>query len=172
MSNEYKQGVDRVAVDESFPYPIKLEYDNTNIYLTPIMIPSNIEMLGLPRPSKQYDGTSTYLCLEVSISNRNHQNGGRDKVPSKKHPCKGGKFRILGYPNYNRSTYCFIDPVVGDTYTVPISNSFFSRIGCSPKEGGEDYVYVRGCYRIGRDVDFVTRTKYHSNVAKIYYRQS
>ena len=41
----YKQGIDRVAVDESFPYPIKLTYDDENIYITPLWIPKHSNVL-------------------------------------------------------------------------------------------------------------------------------
>ena len=42
---EYKQGFDRVGDSTSFPFPIKLEYDSSNIYLTPLWIPETSSVL-------------------------------------------------------------------------------------------------------------------------------
>lgn len=125
MSNEYKQGIDRVAVDESFPYPIKLEYDNEYIYITPLWIPKHSNVLvsknknGSPIDLQEAFavGGRIWIVVELAtangiwMNNKHRQNGIKIK-----HPCRTGKFRARLISNYS-----VIDPEVGEPIKFPIN---------------------------------------------------
>lgn len=171
MANAYIEGKDRVAADESFPYPIKLTYDDDYIYLKVLSIPNNLEIIGEPRDNSEhsqaiYSGTSIYLCLESSTAQRIHKQGKCNAYKEDKHPSKGGKFFI---PGGSRRTACVVpNPEVGRTYSFeyyPHGKGVTDHLGHESEEG---YWYkVRGTFRIGRDVDWVNRTGVYSNTAII-----
>lgn len=178
MANEYKQGVDRVAVDESFPYPIKLTYDDEHIYLTPMWIPRQIHT------STVQNGT-LYLCLEIGTTERVHKhrnkNGSRNYsgFNTKKHPCRHGKFIVPGYDNYYDSnaretfTAQMTELSLNHTYSFPINIALTSIVTNKLKHANEGYyIKVRGSYRrldgatLDSLVSYITFPS-HSNTAKI-----
>ena len=198
MSNEYKQGVDRVAVDESFPYPIKLEYDDEHIYLTVLKLPSDPwELKANPfamrwSGSDEQIGGHTYqsfyshliLCVEVKACG-NHS---KDRCMMRKDKRKDG------YPSGRRATFIrreasgfVVNPVVGRKYSFAISDCLQPiqvrileyddcwliargafRYGANSRGGG--YGPIAGGY--GNNYHFAGRTGYVSNVAKVPCLQS
>lgn len=167
MANEYKQGIDRVAVDESFPYPIKLEYDDDYIYLTPLSVPSNNYM----------------LCLEVcSAVNRTIGHGHKHIFYNHGHHSYSGRFRAIivqnqaddvkidrsVWYNINGDTKCHESAYyrIGETVKCPIS--FIKNNDRSLKKLAHPYFKVRGTYRDDTDYHAPNKTtKIYSNIAYI-----
>lgn len=166
---EYKQKIDRVAIDEQFPYPIKLEYDDENVYLTPLWIPDYLQ----PR----YEDNTLWLCLEVSRSRKNVN----WRNNAYKHPTKTGNFYVPGanYTTSNtgkREQYAINLFEINHKYTFPLPSSKNERIP-TPVIDKPNHIYktafikVRGVYRISYSTaQWVSRIpgNTHSNTCKIY----
>lgn len=169
---------DLVGFGESddFPYPIKLTYDDENIYLTPLYIPENLK--------DQYESGYIWLCLEVGRSRKNIN--WRNNIYC--HPTKSGNFYVPGDETgnvFHRDDFCRDDFVVNPfelntTYTFPYPPSKNEFIP-TPETGNVDidgnpeyeipFVKVRGVYRISRSTSqWVSRIpgNTHSNICKIY----
>ena len=191
MANAYIQGKDRVAADESFPYPIKLTYDDEYIYLTVLRIPTLEEIAKMNsfaangvKQGMSLNLNRLWLCVEVEDTRSG--NGGTvyserfmNQYYDSKHingrvSSKGGRFkRRLNSELYN-------NVIVGQTYTFTI-NSTLNSIAIWFKnlslEGNIDqdasvFIKVRGAFRYGPSSMVDTnvqpsRTSIHSNVAII-----
>lgn len=170
----YKQGIDRVAVDESFPYPIKLTYDDENIYITPLWIPKHSNVLV----SKNKDGSlidlqeayiqgNLYIALEVSLARRkmykNHKYNSRIDQ-TLRHPCRGGKFRSR-YNNarsFTLNTQLALDP---DDY---LDDNRVIKTASRNRHRATPWFDVRATYRYGSNPDS-KRTGIYSNELRITY---
>jgi len=89
---EYKQGVDKVAVDESFPffpYPIKLYVDgNDNLIAEVIWVPKELE--------DSMDTGNLELCLEFASDRSAYKHMGNSSKERRWRVTKGGKFFSSG----------------------------------------------------------------------------
>ena len=147
---EYKQGLDRVGDSTSFPFPIKLEYDSENIYLTPLWIPETSSVLVVKdkitkQPINLLDANelgNLWLGLEVKDGyympkKYNKKTQHYEKID---HLQRGGKYH-LKFGNYSREDYQLgqnntrMDDVmqnyieVGSTYTFPYLPKDFKNHG-------------------------------------------
>lgn len=168
---------DRVGIDESFPYPIKLEYDDENelIYVTPLWIPDNLK--------SEYKAGILWLCLEVGRSRKNVN--WRNNIHH--HPTKSGNFYVPGDGSGNvhhSDDFCRDDFVVNPfelntTYTfqyppIKLENIQTPLIGLDENDNKIykiPFIKVRGAYRISRSTSqWVSRIpgNTHSNIYKIY----
>lgn len=191
--NNYTQKVDKVGTDEVFPYPIKLEYDDEYIYLTPLWIPetSNVlvsknkdpetgelSLINLQEANENNSGKQLYIALEYAVPRRNYTNHctyqylyETDNWEEFKHPLRGGKFRTNIHLIGNKS-----GPVIlNHTYRfkIPIDTNIFSTrtwlVEDKHKNIQSSFNFFRGTYRYGWAYDF-KRTGIYSNTAKIYYQ--
>lgn len=161
---EYKQKIDRVAIDEQFPYPIKLEYDDENIYLTVLRIPEPEELKLSPwvmnQLAKGHDISDYMGRLVLCIERDNPRKYGLNTRPPyrpypectsvKGHPAKGGSFSMVNQPQliYNNIE-------VGNTYEFPISNKLINKMAYLLSNANENYglkftnIYsnIRGTFR-------------------------
>lgn len=175
---EYKVGVDRLQItndEENFPYPLKLWYDDDNIYVKVLRLPDEITDYSITVQS----ATIPWLCLEVSTwkawKTKSHENKYHVVVEK---ISKGGKFYIS---EYIHSRSFISNPSVNDVITIPrdeinnlLSNSTYrynrNSHGISRYP---PYLLCRGCIRLAYNRDFFisqesNRTSIVSNVAKIY----
>lgn len=187
---EYKQGLDRVGDSTSFPFPIKLEYDSSNIYLTPLWIPETSSVLVAKdkitkQPINLLDANelgNLWLCLEI-IEGR-HKKYRPPKSQGKnytgtpkesKHPTRGGNFQLARryYKNYFQNFF-----EVGQKYTFPkykLTHTRGLRVVTSIIEKFDyldfpGFVYVRGTYRYGkRELSDLKRTGIYSNIVKLEF---
>ena len=192
MSNEYKQGVDRVAVDESFPYPIKLTYDDEHIYLTVLKLPSNPWELKANPFAMRWSGSdeqigghtfqSFYshliLCVEVKACGHHSKNRSYDR--KSEHVTQGRLAKFI-----RREKAGFVrNPQVGRTYTFNIADCLQA---IQRKILGYDdcWLIARGAYRygapsegsvdlpsVGDNYHYAGRTGIVSNVARVPCLQS
>lgn len=179
---EYKVGVDRLQItndEENFPYPLKLWYDDDNIY---------VKVLRLPDEITDYSITATsaiipWLCLEIGTWRaKRHKNKYRvvgerlSKVGEK--ISKGGKFYIS---EYIHSRSFISNPSVNDVITIPRDeiNNLLSNPEYHYNRNSHEisryppYLLCRGCIRFANDREvFIScesnRASIVSNVAKIY----
>lgn len=191
MANAYIEGKDRVAADESFPYPIKLTYDSQYIYLTVLRIPTLEEIAKMNsfaangvKKGMTLNPSRLWLCVEVEDTRSG--NGGTvyserfmvgyyaSKHVNGRVPSKGGRFkRRLNSELYN-------NVIVGQTYTFTIDytlNSiaiWFKNLSLEDKiqHNASVFIKVRGAFRYGpSSMDNITvqpsRTSIYSNVAII-----
>ncbi len=144
----------------TFPFPIKLTYDDDYVYLTPLKIPDGL---------KQYvTNPDTYLvlCLEFATPRRLYKRHG---IPS-----TTGKFYL---PSNIEAHLTFQNFELGTTYRVArdyitgeisgdTGNNRYNRN--SHHYDATPWVHVRGAYRTGRagKTTFM-RTQYNSNMAKL-----
>lgn len=168
--NNYTQRVDKVGTDEVFPYPIKLEYDDEYIYLTPLWIPDYLQ--------SYYEDGNLWLCLEVSRSRKNVN----WRNNTYKHPTKTGNFYVPGTNYTAQSTgqreqyainlfeidhkYTFSIPPYSKTERVP--TPVIDELNDIYKTA---FIKVRGVYRISHTTaQWVSRVpgNTHSNTCKIY----
>lgn len=167
MANEYKQGVDRVAVDESFPYPIKLTYDDEYIYLTILKLP--LEVMNTSYSNSDYN-----LCIEISDGSSKRIGKGHKRMHPNHghgHPSTSGSFHgvCLGF-EYGDQHYTKWNSInKGTIYTCPISyiRDHSSAINNRLSKFGNAYFKVRGTYRRIHQGVYV-KTKIYSNTAKIF----
>lgn len=177
MANEYKQGIDRVAVDESFPYPIKLTYDDENVYLTVLRIPTLEEIAKMNSFANKVNTLDTNrLALIVETHSSRHIRGNAFVNMAKTgHRYKGGIFRHCCLTFYRNVT-------VGNTYSFPKIACFNIAALRAIENGNTEplpWSYVRGTFwygNTGRNAeDFnwknASRTGIYSNIAKIEYTQ-
>lgn len=174
--NNYTQKVDKVGIDEVFPYPIKLEYDDEHIYLTPLWIPESFK--------EQYElGPEKYwLCIEISTLRSGLRVNKQIKLPKKKFYIPGNSYNKeggregIGYNPNRRENYAINNFQIGQTYTFqypPIPNENVR----TKKENDEylpAYYFIRGTYREGTHIDWISRLKKstkesYSNIIKINY---
>jgi hypothetical protein len=143
---EYKQGLDRVGDSTSFPFPIKLEYDSENIYLTPLWIPETSDILVAKdkitkQPINLLDANelgNLWLCIEVKDGyympiKRDPKNNYYYR--RKNHPTRGGKYH-LKYGFYGgEEEINYLDNAIqnhiemNNTYTFPYRKIDFSNHG-------------------------------------------
>ena len=175
-SGGYAEGVDRVSIDESFPYPIKLEYDeNENILITPLWIPKHSNILV----SKNKDGSlidlqedyiqgNLYIALEVSLARRkmykNHKyNSSIDQTL--RHPCRGGRFRS----RYNNAHHFTLNTQLAlDPYDYLDDKRIIKTASRNGHESSPWYD-VRATYRYGSSQD-LKRTGIYSNELRITFK--
>lgn len=181
---KYEMKKDRVGIDESFPYPIKLEYDDENIYLTVLRIPEYYELKANPFAMRAVDliennnkhfypensdddnalcaNESVYLshlwlCVETLDTSRKH---------CKSRNLKSGtirKYFCSGRVRYNNVT-------VGTTYSFPIDQRLTSYQSHILEKKGQVKVTVRGTFRYGgMTFSESGRTGIISNQAEITY---
>ena len=188
--NNYTMKKDRVGIDESFPYPIKLEYDDENIYLTVLRIPEYYELKANPfamhavdiirnNPSKHFYGEGVgddnalcigesmylshlWLCVEtLSTSNRHFRSRIYKSGTIRRYVCIGGKKTDGNF--YNNIT-------VGTTYSFPIRTKLTSYQLHKLNKKGQVKVIVRGTFRYGGKTFCESgRTGITSNQAEITY---
>lgn len=184
MANAYIEGKDRVAADESFPYPIKLTYDDENIYLTPLWIPETCKYFDTSTEiqlgtdlQELYNNGELCLCLETRHM-RGEMKCGRTNSP--KHSSKSDKWHV---PGNARNSYLLIeDFVLGTRYSFNIEryldglNTSIRRTkSCWQNHSGENgfdpYIKVRGTYRakVNDNLNWIRRTGVYSNVANVNY---
>lgn len=148
---EYKQGLDRVGDSTNFPFPIKLEYDSSNIYLTPLWIPETSDILVAKdkitkQPINLLDANelgNLWLCIEVKdgyYMPRKCDPKNDYHYRRKNHPTRGGKYH-LKFGNYSREDYQLgqnntrMDDVIqnyieiGNTYTFSYLKKDFQNRG-------------------------------------------
>lgn len=188
---EYKQGLDRAGDNTHFPFPIKLEYDSENIYLTPLWIPETSSVLINKDPTTHEpinlpdanDLGKLYLGLEILDGKyRPWWSRLEDKNGKKQYrPGRGGKYRLgldslvpinISYP-YNNIV---LNQSYSIRYVVPIGNGRY--VNLLESSGGPRvanyqglskwFVYVRGTYRYGY-VSSLQRTGIYSNVVKLEF---
>lgn len=159
--NNYTQKVDKVGIDEVFPYPIKLTYDNEYVYLTVLRIPEPEELKLSPWVMNQLNkgheisdySNRLILCIErdnprkYNLDKRPPYHPYPGNAPYKGHPSKGGNFSMV---NMNDEE---IIPEIGHTYQFSI-DSCLNRIAYHNKQyndNGEDiypvYSKIRGTFR-------------------------
>ena len=177
---EYKQGLDRVGDSTSFPFPIKLEYDSENIYLTPLWIPETSDILVAKdkitkQPINLLDANELgdlWLCLEVADGkNKFYRPGSKE---NNKHPRRGGKFHLKGRIGQHNSIYPnFL--TLGTRYQIPFFSWFQLFSGKSNGARVARYQgltmgfgYIRGTFRYGNR-ERPQRTGIYSNTAKIEF---
>jgi hypothetical protein len=192
---EYKQGLDRVGDSTSFPFPIKLEYDSSNIYLTPLWIPETSSVLVVKdkitkQPINLLDANelgNLWLCLEVADGKNKFYRASRSQwkldkngwvITKLDHPSRGGKYRLFYQnPQYLNEGYPYNNLNIGRKYTIKYINSntgrnIFSNYGGERvarfQELSKWFVYVRGTYRYGYYTD-LKRTGIYSNVVKLEF---
>lgn len=143
---EYKQGLDRAGDSSSFPFPIKLEYDSENIYLTPLWIPETSSVLVAKdkitkQPINLLDANelgNLWLCLEVKDGyympkKRDPKNDYHYR--RKNHPTRGGKYHLkFGYYGWQEERNRLDDVIqnyieIGNTYTFPYLKKDFQNHG-------------------------------------------
>lgn len=144
---EYKQGLDRVGDSTSFPFPIKLEYDNENIYLTPLWIPETSDILVAKdkitkQPINLLDANelgNLWLCIEVKDGyympkKRDPKNDYHYR--RKNHPTRGGKYHLkFGYYYGREEEINYLDDAMqnhiemNNTYVFPYRKIDFSNRG-------------------------------------------
>ena len=143
---EYKQGLDRVGDNTSFPFPIKLEYDSSNIYLTPLWIPETSDILVAKdkitkQPINLLDANelgNLWLCLEV----KDGYYMPRKRDPKvgyfyrrKNHSTRGGKYHLkFGYYGWQEEINYLDDAMqnhieMNNTYVFPYRKIDFSNRG-------------------------------------------
>ena len=176
---EYKQGFDRVGDSTSFPFPIKLEYDSENIYLTPLWIPETSDILVAKdkitkQPINLLDANelgNLWLCIEV----KDGYYMPKKAIPELgyiyrriNHPSRGGKFHLkFGRSGWQEEINYLDDAMqnhieMNNTYVFPYRKIDFSNHGGerSLKRWAKGilnarvihdkwFVYVRGTYRYG-----------------------
>jgi hypothetical protein len=142
---EYKQGLDRVGDSTSFPFPIKLEYDSSNIYLTPLWIPETSDILVAKdkitkQPINLLDANelgNLWLCLEVKdgyyMPKKFDPKIGYYR--RKNHPTRGGKYHLkFGCYTWQEERNHLDDVMqnyieIGNTYTFPYFKKDFQNRG-------------------------------------------
>ena len=144
---EYKQGLDRVGDSTSFPFPIKLEYDENNIYLTPLWIPETSDILVAKdkitkQPINLLDANelgNLWLCIEV----KDGYYMPKKAIPTKlgyiyrriNHLQRGGKYHLkFGRYGWQEELNRLDDVMqnhieVGSTYTFPYLPKDFKNHG-------------------------------------------
>jgi hypothetical protein len=188
---EYKQGLDRVGDSTSFPFPIKLEYDSENIYLTPLWIPETSSVLINKDPTTHEpinlldanDLGKLYLCLEILDgkyrpwwSRLKDENGKKQYRPG-----RGGKYHLgLDSLISINTNYPYNNIVLNQSYSIQytISKDNVHYINLLENNGGTRvanyqglskwFVYVRGTYRYGY-TSSLQRTGIYSNVVKLEF---
>lgn len=195
MANEYKQGIDRVAVDESFPYPIKLEYDNQYIYLTVLRIPEPEELKHSPWVQNQLrrgHEIRSYqerlaLCVECDypkkykLLSRPPYRHPTSCYPlsTTLNPTRGGNFY-----RKNNETNVIENPILGVRYRLPIEKCINKTAIMCKSRYGSGYSRIRGTFRFNtkhKGADYCStlripspiyeRTGVYSNTATITYRE-
>lgn len=186
---EYKQGFDRVGDSTSFPFPIKLEYDSSNIYLTPLWIPETSDILVAKdkitkQPINLLDANelgNLWLCLEI-IEGR-HENYRPPKSRGKhyigspqrsNHPTRGGNFQLARayYDNYFQNFFEIGQKYSFPKYKLTSTPGLRGAIDIIEKFNHLDFpgfVYVRGTYRYGNKLSDLKRTGIYSNVVKLEF---
>lgn len=160
----YSLGSDRVSIGNHFPYPIKLEYDQTTelIHLTPLIIPEDF--------SSEYQEGELWLVLEIG-GPRLNKNGKSRKSRSELHPTEGGNFYLLG--NNNRYRFVINNFTIGQSYefTKPLLRNEHIQ---TPRISGTNrhktpFISYRGSYRSGGDIQNLRRLPNYasSNVIRI-----
>lgn len=172
--NNYTMKKDRVGIDESFPYPIKLEYDDENIYLTVLRIPTLNELRKTNSFAKlareDYEEFNFKDRLWLVLEQKNLHRG-------KKFMGKRDKFfaSVNLTNNFIEGTYIN----VGETYTFRINQSITGlpiRLLENPKQDYleiDPYVIVRGTFRYGAKSclhEYAGRTEWYSNEAKVFLK--
>lgn len=160
----YEQKKDRVGIDESFPFPIKLTYDANNIYLTPMWVPSQLQ--NIVNSNDEY---RMLLTLEVATTRANYNIRNTGKIPwNSGHPCTTGKFYLPGAATSVNKFFRTWE--VGNTYTISMQdfNRYFipSNLRRLQAKGGTIFMKIRGAYRISNSLGY-QRTQYHSNTAEL-----
>lgn len=184
---EYKQGLDRAGDNTHFPFPIKLEYDSENIYLTPLWIPETSDILVAKdkitkQPINLPDANELgrlWLCLEVADGKnrfyRSSKSNGKkpNQIWRYKRPSRGGKYHLAAAA-FEPYFQHYLD--IGHQYIFPYIKISFSNNGGERlvKHVAREYsltkwfIYVRGTYRYGYDSD-LKRTGIYSNVVKLEF---
>lgn len=187
MANEYKQGKDRVAVDESFPYPIKaVEYGQNYVEVTPLYIPEHCGyfdaqtymQLGTDNLQEIYQEGKLCLCIEIKNMCRSMCSG-RTHGKYSQHVCKSGRWHV---PANGRTTAEALveNFVLGRSYVFPISdildvsNSHIRRernMWESYRTRTIPFLPVRATYRviINNDLNFVRKTGVYSNIVNVRF---
>lgn len=168
--NNYIQKVDKVGTDEVFPYPIKLEYDDEHIYLTPLWIPEYFK--------EQYElhPEIYWLCIEISTVRSGVRSNHQIKLPKKKFYIPGNSYGIEGYYPNRRENYAINNFQIGQKYVFQYPAALTEHKH-TKKENDEylpTYYFIRGTYRSGNHIDWIYRLKQttkesYSNIIKINY---
>lgn len=159
--NNYTQKVDKVGMDEVFPYPIKLTYDNEYVYLTVLRIPEPEELklspwvmnqLAKKRKISDYNNRLV-LCIERDNPRKYHLDKRLPYHPYTScgvydgHPSKGGNFSMIDKDSIK------VIPEIGRTYQFSI-NQCLNRKAYYNKyynDNGSDvypvYSKIRGTFR-------------------------
>lgn len=158
----YEQKKDKVGIDESFPFPIKLTYDDEYLYLTVLRIPEPEELKLSPWVMNQLakgHEISNYsnrliLCIERDnprkyyLDKRPPYHPYPSNAPYKGHPSKGGNFSMVNISDEK------IIPEAGHTYQFPIINCLNSQAYINNRYNDEDefdvypvYSKIRGTFR-------------------------
>ena len=177
---EIKNGKDKAGTATQFPYPIKLEYDEQAIILTPLWIPDKPQRGPVSADKKTLSELNAegelQLCVEVTTSRRFHGQGKKNVKHGDKHPCRSGRF----YVPLREKDYIPTQLVLGKPYVFPLfeyedeNKSVLVPVNllCWFNNGERDSIYfnVRGTYRY-KDSSVSTgvgpRTGIYSNEAKI-----
>lgn len=177
---EYKQGLDRVGDNTHFPFPIKLEHDESNVYLTPLLIPETSSVLVVKdkitkQPINLLDANelgNLWLCLEVADGKNEFYRPGYYSGKNI-HPRRGGKFHLKGH----LMDYFPNNLILGREYVIPIRKGWRKLFGRYKgariaKHFGKTkgFGYIRGTFRYGASIyTHPQRTGIYSNIEKIEF---
>lgn len=156
----YKQGVNKVANDEVFPYPLKCWYDDENIYVQVLRIPEpeecklspyvmngvnkglyNINNYDRESPSSMSDFTGhrgnyfyrLYLCLEIYTgSTKRYNRSGHKKYDQRSSAPKYPKLTNF----IRKSSYPFfhLQSYKNSIIEIPIQDKYFNRVALGNKQ--------------------------------------
>lgn len=174
--NNYTMKKDRVGIDESFPYPIKLEYDDENIYLTVLRIPEYYElkankfaMKGKKKLGPNYKDEQ-YIEGMVGLGYLNHLYLTVETLQTSKKHCEFSRLKGNVLRKFKKSFTGYNNLQINQTYTFPIHNCLTSHQSRIYEKGFPGYLIVRGCFRYGGGTKYYSgRTGVNSNTAKIYF---
>lgn len=163
--SEYKQGIDKIGIGQSFPFPIKLTYDNDYVYLTILKLPTWSELKNeFAKKGTNYFSLSgntqnsykAHLWLTVETLKTSNEHGNKNR---KIHQHKFISFISQPYNNLAE----------GQTYRFDITKCLTSTQSHLLEAGATDvYAIVRGTFRYGGpDSRYSGRTRIYSNTTKI-----
>lgn len=157
MSSEYKQGVDKVSMDESFPYPIKLTYDDENVYLKVVRYPKNKELVanpymlsGIRRGRCDPEGYPPYLTLCLEYKCTDYFDKCRDvrrRTGKKNNPLR--RFFALCGGSPGNQSFVITRNNEGDVYTIS-KLSTNTKIVYKISQYDDCWCVMRGAFRYGK----------------------